>query len=178
METLYTLLSIFVILTAILYIVYLLIYLKNTLRKLPYVSIRKADMKRVVEIAGVREGDILYDLGSGDGRMLIEFAKKGLRCTGFELSSFYITITNLKAKILGSENCRAEKKDMFEADISDADIVYFYLTQEFTKMFKERLYKTLRKGTKVVTYVFPIEDLTPKKTTDIGDKRKVFLYEV
>ena len=178
MEILYTSLSIFVILITFFYFFYFLVYIRNAFRKLPFVPIKKADMKRVTEIAGAREGDILYDLGSGDGRMLIEFAKKGLRCTGFELSAFYVALTNLKVRIRGLKNCRAEKKDMFEADISDADIVYFYLTQDFTMMFEERLYKTLKKGTKVITYVFPIDGLTPKKMIDIDGKRKVFLYEV
>lgn len=178
METLYTSLSIFIILVAILYFAYLLVYIRNTFRKLPYVPIRKADMKRVIQIADVNEGDILYDLGSGDGRMMIEFAKKGLRCTGFELSAFYVALTNLKAKIRSLKNCRAEKKDMFEVDIRGANIIYLYLNPNFTKMFKERIYKTLKKGTKIITYCFPIEGLTPKKMTDIGGKRKIFLYEV
>lgn len=145
MEILYTSLSIFVILITFLYFFYFLVYIRNTFRKLPYVPIRKADMKRVLEIADAKEGDILYDLGSGDGRMLFEFAKKGLISTGFEISAFYVTLTNLKAKILGLKNCRAEKKDMFEADISNADIIYFYLTRDFTEMFKEKLFNTLKK---------------------------------
>lgn len=167
-----------VIFIVALYQVYLFIYLRNSLRKLPYVPVRLIDIQRIIAIADIKNEKNFYELGSGDGRVMIEFAKHGLNCTGFELSRFYVFVTNLKAKIYRLKNCRAKNADMFTADLSDAEIVYCYLTPEFSKMVCEKLFGKLKKGTKVISYCFPIERMTPQEVCDIYGKRKIFLYKI
>ena len=180
MELASDILLISVVFFIVLYNVYLFIYLRNSFRKLPYVPIRLEDIPRLITIADIKGEKIFYDLGSGDGRVLIGFARahKELACSGYEISSFYVFVTNLKARLNRLKNCRAKKADMFTVDVSDADIVYVYPNPKFAKLINEKILKNLKKGTKVISYCFPIVGLTPTKTSDIYGKREIFLYKI
>ncbi len=120
-------------------------------------------VERVMRIARVGKGDVFYDLGSGDGRLVIAAALKGAKAYGVETDNLRVLYSRLWIKIL-----RLEKKakiihdNIFKTKISNATVVCIYLLPETNKKLKKVLKKKLKKGTKVVSVGFRIAGWKPK----------------
>ncbi len=121
----------------------------------PYVPMEADCVERILEMAEVGENDVFYDLGSGDGRLVIGAAMRGAKAIGIETdwfrvlySRFWIALLRLgrKAKIVHG--------DIFKKDLSDATVVCTYLLQRTNNKLQEKLEKELKKGTKVVSAAF------------------------
>ena len=127
----------------------------------------------VLEIAGVNENDIVYDLGSGDGRIVITAARDyGARGVGIEYKSSLVAESNRLAREAGvTDLVRFEQADFYEADFSEATVVTLYLFPETNEKLKPYMVEQLAPGTRIVTYKYKIPGWTPVKTG-----KRVYLY--
>ena len=131
---------------------------------------------RMLEFAKVSENDTLYDLGSGDGRIVIRAAKKyGANAVGFELDPIRVWISRLRARSNGvGDKVRIVSSNLFDADLSQATVVSIFLTQKSNRRLKAKL-MSLKQGTRVVTHTWTFDDWRP---TIADSKLQAYLYVV
>jgi len=129
--------------------------------------------------ARVTSADILYDLGSGDGRIVIAAAKKyGARGVGIEINPQLVAESNASARAAGvSHLVQFIQGDLFTADFSAATVVALYLAPSLNERIKPRLLRELRPGTRVVSHVYDMLGWTADQRVDV-DGRWVFLWTV
>lgn len=145
----------------------------------PYVPTSAAVVEAMLKLAGVKNGDMVYDLGCGDGRIVIAAAKNfGARGVGVDINPDRIREANENARTAGVQNrVRFLERDMFTADIHDADVVTLYLLSSVNLKLRSKLLQELRPGTRVVSNTFDMGDWKPDKET-IVDGRRVMLWTV
>lgn len=145
----------------------------------PYVSTPQAVVDTMLSMAGVSEGDVVYDLGSGDGRIPIRAAEKyGARGVGVEIKSELVEKAREKAKERGVyDRVEFHRKDLFEADISDATVVTLYLLPSINLKLRSKLFRELAPGTRVVSHNFHMQEWTPDRTIELGD-RLLYLWRI
>ena len=136
----------------------------------PWVPIRKHDIKRVLKLANIKSGDKFYDIGCGDGRLLCAVAKKNAKAIGFEISLLPYLISKFRRSI------QVKYQSFWNADLSNADIVYFFLMPKIMPKLKQKLEQELKPGTKVISYIFKIPGWKPEKVSKIKNKNKIYLY--
>jgi outer membrane protein assembly factor BamB/protein-L-isoaspartate O-methyltransferase len=139
---------------------------------------------RMLEIAAVKKSDVVYDLGSGDGRIVIAAAKAfGCRAVGVELDEDLVKASRAQAKEAGVEKqVSFQHADLFEVDFADADVVALYLLPEMNKRLIPKLNR-LRAGARVVAHYFPIPGVKATKVVkmtsqDDDVERSLYLYTV
>jgi SAM-dependent methyltransferase len=129
--------------------------------------------------ARVTSADVVYDLGSGDGRIVIAAAKKyGARGVGIEINPQLVAESNASARAEGvSHLVQFIQGDLFTADFSAATVVTLYLSPSLNERIKPRLLRELRPGTRVVSHVYDMLAWTADQRVDV-DGRWVFLFTV
>ena len=134
-------------------------------------------VEAMLELADVTEKDVVYDLGSGDGRIVIVAAKKyGARGVGIEINPELVRLSEQKARETEvSDRVRFDLEDFWHADISDASVVTMYLFEETNEMLKPILIEQLDPDARILTYRYKIPGWTPKKTKK-GFWGTVYLY--
>jgi SAM-dependent methyltransferase len=132
------------------------------------------DMLRLVD---VRAGDVLYDLGSGDGRLVIEAAKRyGARGLGVELQADLVKAALAAAKREGvADRVKFVQGDLFETDLRDATVVTLYLLPRFATRLVPKLRAELRPGARVVSHDYPLSPWPADKvlTFDLDEKEAI-----
>src|SRR3954468_8814303 len=125
----------------------------------------------MLDLAGVTARDVVYDLGSGDGRIVIAAAKKyGARGVGIELDPELIRRSNSAARKANvSDKVRFITEDIFKADLSEATVVTLYLSPSTNLRLRERLRRDLRPGTRIVSHRFDMGDWKPEQERQVGD---------
>jgi len=133
----------------------------------------------MLRIAGVGPGDVLYDLGSGDGRIPIAAAKKfGIRATGIDIDADRVWEAEQNARRDGVEKLvQFRREDIFKADFRDATVVTLYLHPDVNLRLRPRLWAELRPGTRIVSHQFPMGDWAPEKTVELHG-RKVYFWTI
>ena len=133
--------------------------------KVPYVPSPIEVVDRMLEFAEVKKEDVVFDIGSGDGRMVIQAAKKyGAKGVGIELDSRLVQLARAGAKREGVDHLVEFKQgDAFKADLSAATVVTLYMLPSFNKLFRPILEKQLKPGARVVVHDYPIEGWNPVK---------------
>ncbi len=128
-------------------------------------------VRRMLELAGVSPGDVVYDLGSGDGRILVSAVRDfgAARAVGYELRPD-LCAASLKAARQSGLDAKIDvvNGDLRSADLSEASVVTLYLTSEANRMLVNSLAKGLRPGARVVTYLFPISGWKPAEEVDLA----------
>jgi SAM-dependent methyltransferase len=121
----------------------------------------------MLRLANVRKGDILYDLGSGDGRIAIAAAKKyGIRAVGIDIDPDRIREANENAKKAGVTHLvKFRQEDLFKADFSEATVVTLYLLPDLNVKLRPRLLAELKPGTRIVANTFAIGDWNADQTS-------------
>jgi protein-L-isoaspartate O-methyltransferase len=148
----------------------------------PYVPTPMKVAERMLELAKVTRNDVVYDLGSGDGRIVILAAQKfGAHAVGIELDPERYEKSSARIRELGlASRAKILHEDMFKANIHDATVVTLYLLTTVNEDIRPMLEKQLRPGTRVVSHDFPMIGWTPEKTEEIkvedGSEHKIFLY--
>jgi tRNA G37 N-methylase Trm5 len=145
-----------------------------------YVPTPQRAVERMLEMAGVGEGDILYDLGSGDGRIPITAARKhGIRAVGIDIDPQRIAESRANAKAAGvSDLVTFREEDLFEADFSEATVVTLYLLQRLNEKLKPRLLSELKPGTRIVSHAFTMgPDWPPEQIVNV-DGSGLYLWTV
>ncbi len=118
---------------------------------------------QMLAVARVGKNDVVYDLGSGDGRIVITAAQRfGLRGMGVDLDPDRIQEANANAKQAGvTDRVRFVRQDLFKTDLREASIVTLYLLPRVNLELRPRLFEQLRPGTRVVSHAFSMEDWEP-----------------
>lgn len=124
----------------------------------------------MLDVAEVEKQDVLYDLGSGDGRIVIAAAKKhGTRGTGIDLDPARVKEGRLGAKKEGvSGKVEFRQADLFQADLRDASVVTLYLLPTLNVKLRPKLYEELKPGSRVVSHAFDMGDWKPDSTLMVG----------
>jgi ubiquinone/menaquinone biosynthesis C-methylase UbiE len=136
-----------------------------------YVPTPHQIVERMLDVAGVRTGDVVYDLGCGDGRMVIAAAKKfATRGVGVDLDPRRIREARANAKAAGVEHLVTfEVGDMFKTDIREATVVMLYLLPELNRRLKPKLLAELRPGARVVSHDFDMgKEWPPDEYVKLG----------
>lgn len=145
----------------------------------PWVPSRKKDMQRILELADVQEGDIVYDLGSGDGRWLFYFAdhSSAKEVRGYEISVMMFLICWIKKLFRGYPHIKIVLKSFFKTDLSKADVVICFLTPMAMKKLFPKLKREMKNGTKLVSYAFTTPGLNCEKISKVSQKDvPIYLY--
>lgn len=146
----------------------------------PYVPTSRAVVDAMMKMADVKVSDVVYDLGSGDGRIVIAAARDhGARGVGVDINPARIADAKKNAERAGvSDKVKFEVGDFFKTDISKASVVTLYLMSTVNQQLKPKLLSELKPGTRVVSNTFDFgEDWKPVKTETI-DGRRLMLFIV
>jgi predicted RNA methylase len=128
----------------------------------PFVPIEPHVANNMIELAKVKKGDIFYDLGSGDGRLVIAAATKGAKAYGIEIDPSRVWYSRLCIFLFGLSNrAKIINKNIFDVDLSSADVVTTYLLQETNNKLFAKLDKELKPGTRIVSAAFNFPKLKP-----------------
>ena len=136
----------------------------------PYVPTTEAAVQEMLKLAGVKKSDIVYDLGCGDGRIVIAAAKTfGARGVGIDINPVRISEAKENAKAAGVENLvRFEENDLFQADIREATVVTLFLLSQINLKLRPKLLQDLKPGTRIVSNTFDMGDWKPEKEATVG----------
>ncbi len=141
-------------------------------------------VNRLLALAGIKPGDHLYDLGSGDGRVLIAAAKKyRIKAVGFEVDPGLVKLAREKIKQENLEQLvEVRHQDFMTADLSSASIVTLYLSYDGNQALKPILLRQLQLGARIISYTFDMGDWPPKITEayrdGAGDVHALYYWEI
>lgn len=143
----------------------------------PFVPTPLSVVNEMLKLADLDESDVLYDLGSGDGRIVITAAERyGVRGVGIDLDPQRIMESRANAQLAGVEDrVRFIQGDLFEADLSEATAVTLYLLSSINERLRPKLLRELRPGTPVVSHSFSMGDWEPDKSITV-EGRDVYLW--
>ena len=131
----------------------------------PYVTSDEAVVDAMLDLAGVRSSDVVYDLGCGDGRIVIAAAKRfGARGVGVDINSSRVEEARANARAARVEPLvRFETRDLFDTEIRDATVVMLYLLPDINLRLRPLLLKELKPGARVVSHDFNMGGWKPDK---------------
>ncbi len=126
-------------------------------------------VKEMLRLAKIKKGDVLYDLGSGDGRIPIRAAQEyGIRAVGIDIDPRMIDVAKDAASQAGvSDKVRFRNEDLFQADIRDATVVTLYLSNSLNLKLRPKLLRDLRPGTRIISHDFHMGDWRPEQTVRV-----------
>jgi SAM-dependent methyltransferase len=153
----------------------------------PFVPTTEEAVQAMLKLADVKKTDVVYDLGCGDGRIVVAAAKNfGAHAVGIDINPVRIAEAKENAKKAGVENLvRFEENDLFEADIHEATVVTLFLLSSVNLKLRPKLLQDLKPGTRVVSNTFDMGDWKPEKEATVGDdnedsysylSKKLFLW--
>ncbi|MBC7744776.1 MAG: class I SAM-dependent methyltransferase [Flavobacterium sp.] len=145
----------------------------------PYVPTRPAVVDAMLKLAKVGPNDVLYDLGCGDGRIVITAAKKyGATGKGIDLNPERIREANQNAKDANvTDKVKFEQADLFKTDFSPASVVTLYLLPSVNLRLRPTLLKQLKPGTRIVSHDFDMGDWKPEQTIEV-DGATIYFWTV
>ncbi len=144
-----------------------------------YVPTPQEVVDKMLELAEVKKGDVLYDLGSGDGRIPVTAAKKfGVRAVGIDIDPERIKEANANAKKNGVEKLvKFRNEDLFRANFREATVVTLYLLPDLNVKLRPKLWRELKPGTRIVSHQFDMGDWKPEKTIELSG-RTIYFWTV
>lgn len=145
--------------------------------KLPWVPTEKMRARRALEMAKLQPGEVLYDLGAGDGRILLMAVQEfGARAVGVEASPLQYLFTVARCFFSGAKpNIRVRRENFYKSDLSDADVIFAYLTPAHASRLQEKLGAALKPGARVVAIAFEFPEWKPSA---VDDRQLLFMYEM
>ena len=134
-----------------------------------YVPTPQSVVDQMLQMAKVGKNDLVYDLGSGDGRILITAAKKyGARGVGYDIDPERVREATVNAAKAGvDKRVRFIQGDLFDADLREATVVTLYLLQSLNMKLRPKLFAELRPGTRIVSHDFDMGDWKPDQTVKV-----------
>ena len=156
-------------------------------RFIPFVSTSPHIVKQMLEVAQIGTEDIVYDLGCGDGRMLIAAVKEfgAKKAVGYEIREevYQAALWEIERRNL-QDKITVIKGDLFKADISEASVIILYLSAEALKLLTPKLEKEAKHGTRIVSRNFEINKWQPinavplTSSTGNPSSRLIYLYKI
>jgi len=154
----------------------------------PYVPTTEAAVQAMLKLAGVKKTDVVYDLGCGDGRIVIAAARNfGARGVGIDINPVRISEAKENARTAGVDKLvRFVENDLFQADIREATVVTLFLLPNINLKLRPKLLQELKPGTRIVSNTFDMDDWKPEKEVIVGDadgvedplSRRLYLWTV
>jgi SAM-dependent methyltransferase len=144
-----------------------------------YVPTSPEVVEAMLKLANVTKDDIVYDLGCGDGRIVVAAARAfGAKATGVDIDPQRIAEANANAKTAGVEGrVRFILGDLFQQDIHDATVVTLYLLNTLNLKLRPKLWKELKPGTRIVSHAFDMGDWQPEQKQDVGGTT-IYLWRI
>jgi len=145
----------------------------------PWVPMRKADVIRAVELAEVKAGDRVYDLGCGDGRLVFAASGRGAKAIGLEISLLPFVIAKIRSWF--QPLTRVSFKSFFRQNLEDADVVFVFLMKKIYPKLATKLTKELKPGARIVVYCWPIDELKSsliEKNKPTEKDLPLYLYQI
>ena len=146
----------------------------------PYVPTPQQVVDRMLQLARVGKSDILYDLGCGDGRIVVTAAKAhGARGTGIDIDPERIAEAKENAKKAGvTDKVSFRVANLFETDLSSASVVTLYLLPTINTKLRPRLWQQLKVGARVVSHAFDMGPEWPPEKTETVDGRTIYYWTI
>jgi SAM-dependent methyltransferase len=143
-----------------------------------YVPTRQTVVDAMLKVANVKGGDMVYDLGCGDGRIPVSAAKLGARAVCIDIDPKRIAEANenVKKNAVG-DRVRVLHQDLFTTDLSEASVVTLYLLPSLNLKLRPTLWKTLKPGTRIVSHDFDMGDWKPEQTLNV-DGATVYYWTI
>ncbi len=144
----------------------------------PFVPSPQEVVDKMIELAGVKKGDVVFDVGSGDGRIVIAAAKKGARAVGFEIDGDLVKESreNIR-KACVQELAEIRQQDILTVDFSPASVVTMYLLPDVNLKLRPNLLTQLKPGSRVVSHAFDMDDWQPDRVEKVNG-RTVYLWTI
>lgn len=148
-------------------------------RDVPYETTLETIVDKMLELAEVKADDVVYDLGSGDGRIVIAAAKKyGARGIGIDIDPERIREARQNAEVAGvADRVRFHEGDLFKADLAEATVVTLYLLPDVNARLQPKLLRELKPGTRIVSHRFGIGRWRPDKQVSV-EGRPVYYWKI
>jgi protein-L-isoaspartate O-methyltransferase len=143
----------------------------------PWVPTSIATSRKMLQMADVKPGEAVVDMGAGDGRVVIVAAREfGATARGVEIDPLRCLLANTAIVLLGLRNrAHVYHGNMFSFDVSGADVIVLYLLQGTNQRIKQKLLQELRPGVRVVSHTFSMSGWAP---VALDDRRGIFVYEM
>lgn len=137
-------------------------------------------MRRLLYLSGVRPGDILIDLGCGDGRFVVAAAREfGARAIGYEIDPFRVLYAKIWIRLARlSDRADVIRANMYEVDVSNADVVILFLSATANFRLQRRLREQLKDGARVVSYYHPMWGWQPELIGESRDGYPLYVYRM
>lgn len=145
--------------------------------RVPYVRSKTADTLKVLKAAGLRDGQVFYELGSGDGRVIFlaeQLAK--VQAVGFELTPWVHMTAKFHAWRKGSK-ARLLRQDFFATSWKDADVIYCYLYPPLMRSVEEKFLTETKPGSVLISRDFKLPNLQPVQEVVFDKKHNAFIYK-
>ena len=145
-----------------------------------FVPTRQPIVEKMLQLADVTAGDVVYDLGSGDGRVVVVAATKhGARGVGVEIDPALVDISRQVAREAQVDNrVSFIEADLFDTDLSPATVVTLFLSQSVNRRLEAKLKRELRDGARVVSHQFDMGDWRPDRTVAAEDGTSLYLWTI
>jgi SAM-dependent methyltransferase len=144
----------------------------------PFVPTPQEVVDKMIELGGVKKGDVVYDLGSGDGRIVITAAKKGARAVGFDVDGDLVKESRENIGKAGLDKlAEIKQQDILTVDLSPATVVTMYLLPDVNLKLKPNLLSQLKPGSRVVSHAFDMGDWKPDKVERVNG-RTIYLWTI
>ena len=136
-------------------------------------------VREMLKLANVHKGDVLYDLGCGDGRTVVTAVKEyGIKAVGIDINPERIKESLENAKKNGvAEKVIFRNEDLFEADIQEASVITLYLLQSLNVKLRPKLFHDLKPGTRIVSHDFDMGDWKPEKEVNLNG-HTIYLWTI
>ena len=137
----------------------------------PFVPTEESDVSRMLKLADLRAGDVVFDLGSGDGRIVFEAARMdaGVRGRGIEMDEKLVAESRASAQASGlADRVEFVHQNAFDADLKDASVITMWLWPEVMHMLRPKILAEARPGTRVITRMWDLGTWPPDETASEG----------
>jgi len=164
-------------LSILLFILIALWMLVPALYGLPPVPTRPGRIRKALQLANLRRNEVLYDLGAGDGRVLLIAAREfGARAIGIEVGPVQCALIWLRARAAGLGNqIQVRCANFYKADLQDADVVFVYATSTEVGKLAPHLERQMKKGARLVSISADFPEWEPSR---FDDRELIFAYEM
>jgi hypothetical protein len=121
----------------------------------PYVPILHRDSRRILKLSGLKPGQTLIDLGSGDGRLLRAAAAQGIKCIGYEINPYLVWASRLVCWRYRNL-VTIHTADIWHTKLPPADVIYIFILERYMERLERKFTHEITKPTKVISYVFQL----------------------